>query len=52
MKNMKSHPEWNGAHIHGTRRNRLKHMLKQGERYPGELNKEENLLLNLMQVVI
>ena len=52
IKNMKAHPEWNGARIHGTRRNKLRQMLKQVERYPVELNKEENLLLNLMQVII
>ena len=51
IKNMKVHPEWNGARVSERMRNKMKHSLKKGEKYKGELKKEENLLLNLMQVM-
>ena len=49
---MKMHPEWNAARVQAGVKNKIKHVLKRGERYQGELNKEESLLLNLMQVTI
>ena len=52
IKNMKMHPEWNAARVRAGVKNKIKHVLKRGERYQGELNKEESLLLNLMQVTI
>ena len=55
IKNMKIHPEWNRARVSDRLRNNMKHSLEKGEKYKGELNllkKEENLLLNLMQVMI
>ena len=52
IKNMKTHPEWNTARVQAGVKNKIKHVLKRGERYQGELNKEESLLLNLMQVAL
>ena len=52
IKNMKMHPEWNAARVQAGVKNKIKHVLKRGERYQGELNKEESLLLNLMQVAL
>ena len=47
---MKMHPIWNGQRDPARVKNKIKQVLKKGERYQGELNKEESLLLNLMQV--
>ena len=52
IKNMKMHPEWKGARVQAAVKDKIKHVLNRGERYQGELNKEESLLLNLMQVIL
>ena len=49
---MKVHPIWNGERDPARVKNKIKQALKRGERYQGELNKEESLLLNLMQVTL
>ena len=49
---MKMHPIWKGERDPARVKNKIKQALKRGERHQGELNKEESLLLNLMQVKI